>query len=231
LDKISYALISAAVFFFILSIFLWPEEPKNIEFDPYSQFTVCHPKEDLNKSNHTLEGYITWTRDYCLVWEDFQGATDYDVNKTAFTTWKLESYSEVEVTNSAQSNFKFTEIDVVAFFDINKSWLKPVNLTSSQSLKLLRHEQGHFDLGEEHARFIENNMKESLMNKIFPFEKFSENLKSDAEKSAKKLTKEIFDQYFNRQIDEKYDKQTGNGTKWKEQIDYNLRFDKLRNDT
>lgn len=230
MDKISLLIISIAIGGIIYPlIYYWPLQPQETEVDPLSTFTVCHPVEDLNKSTVTFDGSITWTKDYCLKWDDFQGIPDPKNDKTAFTAWRVKTLSDYEILRSNGSQFRFTKIDVVAFFDKTKSWVKK-DVLDLYDIELLRHEQGHFDCAEEHARKIENITKTRLMDKIFPIPLVSGNLKIDARTEADRLAREVFDELFNLQtLSDIYDNYTVYGTKFREQQEYNLRFDKLRN--
>lgn len=203
------------------------ELPK-LDYDPLSIFTVCHPVDDPEKSQMRLEGYITWTKDYCLNWKDFQNSTISKDSHAAYTTWYVKTFSDIDIVKSTTPQFKFTHIETVAFFDKKKSWVFE-NVTRTSDITLLRHEQGHFDYAEEHARLVENMTRTRLLGKTFPILVKSENVNSDARNEADILTKKIFDELDNLQtLQDEYDRYTGNGTKFREQQEYNLRFDKLR---
>lgn len=233
MNNINFLFIGIFVIFVIgiitLIFYIFPEESRMTEIDPYSIFTVCHPVENNTANIHQVKGFITWTGDYCLVWGDFEGDVDYGKNKTAWTSWIIKTYSEVEVIDTSARKYQFTDIDVIAFFIKSESWVDLEKL-KSRDIQLLRHEQGHFDLVEEHSRAIESTMKEELIGKIFNYDGDG-NPEKLAKSNGKSKTKEIFDSFPKSQtLSDEYDFITGNGTKWNEQIDYNLRFDKLRND-
>lgn len=228
MDRIYKVLFGCVVFLLILAgFFYWNDQPKVIKTTVTlsEPFTPCQPAEDLNKSDKTKAEHITWTKDYCLVWNDFKGQPDYNKNNTAWTETWLQTYSEITVDQSPLL-FQFSEIEVVAFFDTTKSWVKLENLTS-QNMTELRHEQGHFDLAEEEAREIEARMNSELMGQFFPYELATGDHQKDARAIANQLASEIFFEEFNLpQLDDEYDALIKNGTR--SQVFYNDRFDKLR---
>ena len=217
------------IIFVALSIFYFI--PQESEIGTLGEFTFCEPKEDLQKSIRSFDNNITWTKDYCLKIEDFQGTADFINEHYAQTQWRLHGYSnaDLQVNKNETMQLTFIEIEVVAFFNKNESWVKSEDLTKIDKLTLLRHEQGHFDLAEEHARFIEDLLKKRLLgNNIF--------LEDDLPKTeydAREKTNEIFDEFYYEIynmdfLQDEYDRITDHGRKYKEQVEFNLRFDKLR---
>jgi len=108
--------------------------------------------------------YIPWSENRKLIWDDFQGDVgrypeDYkipDKLDLAFT-WgepKLLNYNFTKV-DSMICQIQITDINAIGMFDTESSW---VNNTQKNNLKLLDHEQGHFDIIEVFARKIKTDM-------------------------------------------------------------------------
>ena len=93
--------------------------------------------------------------------------------------------------------------------------------------KLIKHEQGHFDLAEKCARRFERKLKNKFKNKTFSFNK---NLVSDPVTEVKNSIQLEFDmlleEFTQRTID--YDKATNHGLITDEQEKFDARFDQLR---
>lgn len=108
--------------------------------------------------------YIPWSEDRKLTWYDFQGDDGKypetyqrpDKNDFAFT-WgypKLINYNFTEI-NSSICQVQITNVSAIGMFDTETSWIKEDH---KNDLKVLNHEQGHFDIIEIYARQIETNL-------------------------------------------------------------------------
>lgn len=76
-----------------------------------------------------------------LVWEDFTGKPDKRSEHEANTYWNINfGYQGVRFTNDTA---KFTGLNVTLELNNSLSWIK----NSKATPYLLKHEQGHFDLG------------------------------------------------------------------------------------
>ncbi len=76
-----------------------------------------------------------------LIWDDFKGTPDANSSATAFTVWNI-NYSLNGISFKGDT-IKISNFAVKLEFDEKKSWSKPEKKTNI----LLKHEQGHFDLG------------------------------------------------------------------------------------
>jgi Bacterial protein of unknown function (DUF922) len=93
---------------------------------------------------------INWSPTYKLKWEDFQGPPDSSSKQSATTAYYI-----IYTYSYTDSSLKFS---VQCLFDKSKSWKK-----STDSL-LLKHEQGHFDIGEIFARKLQKAFTNYAMN-------------------------------------------------------------------
>lgn len=107
------------------------------------------------------------------------------------------------------------------------SWVRKEYLNVVTSAPLLRHEQGHFDMGEEYRRKAAEEMNTKFKGKLFSW-------RSKNREDALQEIKTILDEKFIPLIDEynqaqrKYEDDTNHGTRIEEQEKYNIRFSKLR---
>ena len=76
-----------------------------------------------------------------LTWDDFKGRPDESASHGAYTYWNL-SYKYAGTEPNGE-NVSFKDLELTLKFDIIKSWVKETKATP----ELLKHEQGHFELG------------------------------------------------------------------------------------
>jgi hypothetical protein len=76
-----------------------------------------------------------------LTWNDFKGAPDYNSSHDANTFWNLD-YGLKGMTLKGDT-VKIGSFSVTLSLDENRSWIK----SQKQTDLLLKHEQGHFDIG------------------------------------------------------------------------------------
>jgi hypothetical protein len=79
--------------------------------------------------------------DRALTWSDFRGKPDGNTSFAALTSWNLKISMQSKSTNGGPSAME--SLDIVLAFNPEKSWVKPGKTTAI----LLKHEQGHFDIG------------------------------------------------------------------------------------
>ena len=94
---------------------------------------------------------IKWSPTYKLQWKDFWGTPDTTMESVAVTSSGISCKSLFTDTS-----FTFT---VFAFFDKGKSWKK-----EAVNVKILKHEQGHFDITEIFSRKLKIEL-----GKIVPY--------------------------------------------------------------
>ncbi len=97
------------------------------------------------KQNSIPSNKIIWSKDYLLQWTDFSGSPENITGTDAYT------FSEINYTLSED------KVAVTCAFRKDKS----LSLKSKQSIKLLQHEQYHFNLSEVYARLFRKSISES----------------------------------------------------------------------
>lgn len=177
---------------------------------------------------------INWSKDEPLTWDDFQGKVDNNSPHDAVSSIRYwGTFSAIPNDSEKPTKFQFTEFTLTAQFQKNSSWVKKQEIQSKEiSQKLLKHEQGHFDLAEELKPDILRRVNSVLKGRSYSVRgDDEENMKINAQedgnslfmKQVEKWKKEIFDKEG-----EKYDDETNHGTILTKQNEYDVRFNKLR---
>ena len=103
-----------------------------------------------------------------LTWHDFKGRPDLNSSHDALTHWEI---------NYILQNIRFTgdtvkigNFSVKLELNTGKSWTKP----EKQTVRLLKHEQGHFDLG----LICQREMLKQLHNTVFLKAGFQDKIKN-----------------------------------------------------
>ncbi|WP_255486712.1 hypothetical protein [Candidatus Nitrosotenuis sp. DW1] len=134
------------------------------------------------------------------------------------------------IVTGSKFKFKIRDMHLRAIFIPDFSWVMK-NISNKNSILLLKHEQGHFDLAEEITRKTRIKIINRFQNKIFTVKGKNENeAKKDAVLQVTKIRKEIeseLQKEFKYQ-EAKYDDKTNHGLILKYQEEYNKRFEKLR---
>lgn len=132
---------------------------------------------------------IQWDANYRINWEDFKGKPDSNSPFVASTQSGMSfSYSmrmtnnSPEITTEVQSNFYPEE-----------SWYQPERVNEI----ILKHEQGHFDISEIHARKLRKTIAEFRFTKKAKTE--ISNLYQRAEKERQTMQKK-FDRETNHSM-------------------------------
>ena len=171
---------------------------------------------------------VVWSNDCTLTWSDFKAeynpATYEDshcVIKYHFT-WTVNSEKTAE-----QISFFIENIQISTEFHSLLSWVRPFQ----NSDNLLKHAQGHFDLGELVKRENLEKLQNNFYGKQFPTRgKNKDQQKQFAkEDSGRMIVKEIekLEQLLSEKRKE-YDEQTDFGQNLEKQSEHNELFDKLR---
>jgi hypothetical protein len=143
-----------------------------------------------------------------LQWSDFKGTPDESSPYFAYTAWKTNvKFSGVrfEGEKAIVSGFEMT-----VEFDENKSWVKK----GKESDELLKHEQGHFDVGLLYMRdvlssfpsvsFTRTNFKEEFKNFIEAIHKkyadMGKQYDSETNHSILRDTQAKWNSFFDQQI-------------------------------
>ena len=96
---------------------------------------------------------VPWSSERPLTWKDFAGKPDIRLPTSSMTVYMF-SYEE----NCVDDAFTFK---VTTVFQPDRSWVKPSVMRSMASqMRLLAHEQGHFDMGEVSARRLRRTLRE-----------------------------------------------------------------------
>ena len=108
---------------------------------------------------------ISWSNDYCLKWSDFKAESNPAIFEDSHSVIK---YGFTWLINSVELNdeivFLIDNIEISVEFNPLLSWVR----NSEANDKLLKHEQGHFDLAEIIKRDYEKILKNKFYDKVFP---------------------------------------------------------------
>jgi len=149
-----------------------------------------------------------------LSWSDFKGVVersgptkDFD----ATTRWWFSSTWNFKETDSSICEYKFTNVTPVASFRQFDSWVKQDIKSASE---LLKHEQGHLDIAEIHARGFESELlgkRFSCPGGVYNKDKINE------------VTSQVFQEYLTdtREMGQLYDTETNHFKNKQEQADWN----------
>jgi hypothetical protein len=139
-----------------------------------------------------------------LTWDDFKGTPDTNSTATAFTVWNI-NYSLNGISFKGDT-VKISNFAVKLEFDEKKSWSKPEKQTNI----LLKHEQGHFDLG----LICQREILRQLNNAVF--------LKADFQNKLQTIFSSTLEKY--RLLGLKYDAETSHSINQPAQNNWNVFF-------
>lgn len=143
---------------------------------------------------------IIWGKS--LTWNDFKGQPDYSIPHNASAQTGLSaSFSWKIVKGEPQLQYK-----IYAIFNPLKSWVKP----GKESLRLLQHEQLHFDISELTAREFRKYLSE-------------QNIKPDKMQQKIDRKGELLKRK-NKRIQDRYDRQTKHGTDLQKQEKWEIKI-------
>ena len=164
------------------------------------------------------ENDIVWTRDTFLKWSDFKAESNPAVFEDSHSeikyrfTWTINS-EEID----DQIFFVIDDIDLSVEFSPHLSWFR----ISQNTEKLLKHEQGHFDLSELVKRENIHMFQNVFYGKPFPTRGQNEDQqKQFAKEDSGKMIAEIVEK-LNTILDKRrkeYDTQTEFWSKYSETI-------------
>ena len=140
-----------------------------------------------------------------LQWTDFKGKPNDSSPFFAYTAWKTNvkfSGVQFEGERAIINGFEMT-----VEFDANNSWVKK----GKETADLLRHEQGHFDVGVLYMQEVLNSISSASFTKTGYKDEFQ------------KFIKDIHQKYV--AMGEKYDKDTNHSIKKEEQAKWNAFFE------
>jgi hypothetical protein len=139
-----------------------------------------------------------------LTWDDFKGAPDRNSGTDAFTVWNI-NYSLGSI-NFKGDTIKIGKFSVKLQLDEKQSWTKP----EKQTTILLKHEQGHFDLG----LICQREIIRQLNSTVF--------LKADFQNKIQSIFSSILEKYHLLGL--KYDEETRHSTNQAAQDSWNHFF-------
>jgi hypothetical protein len=182
-----------------------------------------------NSSTNLEFPVITWNKTRILKWNDFKKKHDPKDNASASAAIGFESKPIIDhIKTRNKFKFKIRDMHLYAVFIPDLSWVTK-GISRKNSILLLKHEQGHFDLAEEIIRKSNKTNRFRNLSLIID-EKNEDKAIKCAVLQATKIRKKIEDKLqkeFERQ-ETKYEDKTNHGLVTKYQEKYNERFEKLR---
>ena len=171
---------------------------------------------------------VEWSKEQVLKWTDFKAESNpaafedsHSVLKYRFT-WTVNSDKLDDIVV-----FLIDNIQLTVEFLPQLSWVR----LPEKSDKLLKHEQGHFDLGELVKRENIEILRNNFYGKQFPTRGQNQEQRKQfaKEDSGKMIAEEVekLEQLLDKRREE-YDTQTEFGQHLEKQSEYDLIFDKLR---
>jgi len=177
---------------------------KNTEYDN-SNWTIFTSE----KKPMTDERLKKWSENSKLTWNDFTGNPPSNPQNHAYTYTIIDYSHSIESLPMQECKFTFTKVDTQAFMVSFNSW------SIKQSISLLNHEQGHFDIAKIHAQKLEQFLEQQLGKEIecVPIS-VSNDKTTRMEIVAKEITENIFQSLENEwyEMDTNYDEDTQVGT-------------------
>jgi len=174
---------------------------------------------------------IEWTPSFVLTENHFLGTPDPEDPHDASSHTGVNYFFEHELfEDKKRFKVKVKKIWTKAYFFPSQSWFRRENSTEINLPKLLKHEQGHFDLVEKFARKFDRKLKNKFRNKTSVYNK---NSTSEPVNEIKNTIQHFFVE-LNEKVKkghEIYDKETNHGTINEQQEKYNLRFAQLRKES
>jgi len=179
----------------------------------------------------TDEDYVFWNQRR-LTGDDFQGPIE-NANETiarTYATMQLD-WNEKIFQDGLSYNFKIENIKTDSIFGRKKSWAKPEFYENNERhSRMLKHEQGHFDLCEECTRQLRDKVMH-LEGQDFTCEGDNEEERKEfAHKEATKIMEEIYNPESQRHtnLQREYEEQTNHGWNIEQQNIWDARFQQLR---
>ena len=171
---------------------------------------------------------ISWSNDYCLKWSDFQAESNPAIFEDSHSVIK---YGFTWLINSDELNdeivFLIDNIEISVEFNPLLSWVR----NSEANDKLLKHEQGHFDLAEIIKRNHTKIFVTKFYDKVFP-------TRGQNDAQRKQFAKEDSGRMISNEIEqlnkillkkrEEYDVETDFGKNIPNQSKYDEIFKKLK---
>lgn len=173
-------------------LFNLPPQPDVIYLDFYDQ---CNWENidtvSLKAYKENPELLILWDKDQLLNWDNFKGDVEEGDEFDACTYTQIFYDQEHDmIEDSAVPEFYYTNITATAYFRVFHSWVEAYVFEKSdgEQSRLLKHEQGHFDIAEEYLRKFVSIAEKELMGKKFPINGTNpQEIKTNASVEAKRI--------------------------------------------
>lgn len=184
-----------------------------------------------NKNQILILPVLVWNKTRFLKWNDFKKLPNPKSEASASSAIGFESQPLIEhIKTGTKFKFKIGDMQLNAVFIPGLSWVVK-NLSKKNSILLLKHEQGHFDLAEEITRKTRTKTTKRFRNRAFTAKgKNEDKAKKDVISQVTKIRKKI-DGTLQKELKSqqtKYESKTNHGLIKRYQEKYNKRFDKLR---
>src|SRR5579863_9066512 len=174
---------------------------------------------------------LIWNKTRFLKWNDFNKLPDIKSKASASSAIGFESQPLIKhIRIGTKFKFKIGDMQLNAVFIPGLSWVVK-NLSKKNSILLLKHEQGHFDLAEEITRKTKIKTSKRFQNRSFVAKGKNEDKAkkyaiSQVSKMREKIDGTLQKELKNQQT--RYESKTNHGLIKGYQEKYNKRFDKLR---
>ncbi|MGB9003250.1 MAG: hypothetical protein WCC52_05545 [Nitrosotalea sp.] len=184
-----------------------------------------------NKNQILILPVLIWNKTRFLKWNDFEKKPDPKSKASASSAIGFESQPIIEhIKTETKFKFKIGDMQLNAVFIPGLSWVVK-SISKKNSILLLKHEQGHFDLAQEITRKTRINTTKRFQNRVFVAKgKNEDKAKKYAISQVTKMRKKI-DGTLQKELKSqqtKYEDNTNHGLIKEYQEEYNKRFDKLR---
>ncbi|MBL7701650.1 MAG: DUF922 domain-containing protein [Ferruginibacter sp.] len=144
-----------------------------------------------------------------LTWNDFKGEPDMNSSHDALTFWNID-YGLKNIRQKGDT-MKIGEFTVTLSLEGDQCWIKP----QKKSERLLKHEQGHFDIG----LICQHEIINTLNNTVF--------FKADFQQKINSIFSSLLNKY--QSLGRQYDKETNHSINQQSQDTWNAFFDKELN--
>jgi len=183
-------------------------------------------------SHKQTSNLIFWNVNQFLEWVNFKGEPNYQKEEeTAESGVGFEPDYSIDYDDGTRE-FSFVEFNFKAYFDPQRSWVKKEKITPELRMRVLKHEQGHFDITEKFTRKLNQKLREDSDSKIFLIKgkTLNERKKRADKEDGEYVTKILLDITKEWQdYQEDYETKTDGGREFEIQECYDLEFEKLRN--
>ena len=168
------------------------------------------PKHDL-KSDPNV---IIWNEKRPLSWEDYQGKADSLIPHSAMTANSVFADCKAKlILTKTKVKFQITDIQVHAYMIKSMSWVKQELVNQQGSERILKHEQGHFDITEIFVRKLMRKMEMETTKKHTCKGKTPQEQQAFAEKESQRILQEITDEISSERakFNNKYESEKNHG--------------------